>query len=1499
MKNKIKKWHIALMSFVALMLAIFTSLFNLKADPVDDETGEILLDNWELGVVFYDSTVDNGKTPLTEINWDASDNSYSYGTQRVITVQINYKNTQAVTTYQPGELEISIPNLIYTVSEQNSTAYAAQWSASAIVGANDATHSGYDWNFASGTAPTNSQSYYYFTNAETIEEKSNFEGSIQIQYTITPNSENPESYLEECFHNYSKTLKVSLGKAGNSISSEEKFTNTEYEITSPNWPNNYPNNLSSSRTYWEYTSPTLENFKIFFDRSSQTESSYDKVYIYDKTGTLLYTLSGNQMAGKTYEIEGNYVKIAFSSDGSGQYKGFKAFIGSGDLEIITTMPENIIFSNEITLNYSRHYVHPWTRLTYGINKYAYKITSLDGLPGSTEEYYWVKYSFFLNGSSSYNYPNIRCNTFTVKDSFPEECIVLDKDLTQLYSENNEYSFTLSWSEYINKSNPYPIYVGYPKSIYNEQNNNLVVTNRAELYGTYNDELKDVYQNYGEVTINLNNFEFVSSGKLYGLSKIFYASIPSVAYDVPIKAYYEALIGQDTQIGNKGKSIYQITPSAIYTGKPMDIKFGDDLLYITGSDGNYRKLEDDEYYFSTIMLPSSFKNGNDVTIAKDKYECELWIKQAGSNEYTLYEEFGIGSKRSWTFTEQDAVVAYYFIFKQFNESLYCSSPEYSTDYGAITITKAKDIAEEGKIFNFAFIQIYIDGILQNAPELDSYANMITKEEIATFDMNTYGTYVSRTFKDIDYYKYELFKPVYIVDMQSYPNGFSQNAKDEVFVGNTGVIVWSFGNTSNPSEHEIKTYCNQLEKQDKVQGYDIYLLLPVGMKITSTGEDIINTFLPRYTVYDENGNVVSNRSKLFKDNSTVTITENWNNTGRDHVHICIDFSDSPIFILNTSKWNGSQLLEFSYNYSVSYDSYLEYGSTWKIDMYLKYHNQEANNNFVLDSPTVSDSLDLNSNNNIEETFTYNIVSSSITSIISTHQDVTKYVKTDLNNYSTGTVNGSYGAEYEYKLRVRTGAANVTNLIIYDSLETAQPERQRWQGELLGIDMSYAENKTYKLYKPEDPNADENGYISYKLKVNPYYSENPAAGNLYNEDGSLNPEWKSYTLDTPAVYAKGLEIKFSDQCRTEGAAADYVSIYYELNGEMYRLGTWGGSNLAGQVIQVPSDDFYLYWHTDGSVSSYYGFSIDSITHKNIETSSGFKNNLPSYPIKEINGNVYPDSEFDSYTHGSYGNNVDKLWHYTYTGDKEMLEEFIPGTDKSKVKSLAFEYVNEDGTPAIIPSSHVTYVLIKMKAPADESITTMARNDCRTQWNALDDWGNPVDFITGINSNVVKVALPNSVDEDSNPSISLRFIKEIQGTDSEFENMKLDKTEQQTFMIRLTDLTANEDGSYNQVTALLKSDQELIISQIPIGTYLLEELGDNYFDFVEFVENNEEGIIIEGVTFERTDQGYIITVSEDLTENIEFNVRVTNEIEPFRSYEDKENKENLFLKNKIEEDI
>ena len=53
---------------------------SLQNDETEDGE-EPSTDNWELGLVFYDSTVDNGKTPLTEIDWDASDGGYGQGAE--------------------------------------------------------------------------------------------------------------------------------------------------------------------------------------------------------------------------------------------------------------------------------------------------------------------------------------------------------------------------------------------------------------------------------------------------------------------------------------------------------------------------------------------------------------------------------------------------------------------------------------------------------------------------------------------------------------------------------------------------------------------------------------------------------------------------------------------------------------------------------------------------------------------------------------------------------------------------------------------------------------------------------------------------------------------------------------------------------------------------------------------------------------------------------------------------------------------------------------------------------------------------------------------------------------------------------------------------------------------------------------------------------------------------------------------------------------------------
>ena len=64
-------------------------------------------------------------------------------------------------TYDVGELEISIPNLIYNTS----SAYnhdSAYWKSSVIIGANDSTHSGYDWNLTGPSYIPTSQNIYKF-----------------------------------------------------------------------------------------------------------------------------------------------------------------------------------------------------------------------------------------------------------------------------------------------------------------------------------------------------------------------------------------------------------------------------------------------------------------------------------------------------------------------------------------------------------------------------------------------------------------------------------------------------------------------------------------------------------------------------------------------------------------------------------------------------------------------------------------------------------------------------------------------------------------------------------------------------------------------------------------------------------------------------------------------------------------------------------------------------------------------------------------------------------------------------------------------------------------------------------------------------------------------------------------------------------------------------------------------------------------------------------------
>lgn len=1158
----------------------------------DDE--EPSIDNWELGLVFYDSTVNNGKTPLTEINWDASDGGYGTGTPRVITVQINYKNTNAVTTYQPEELELSIPNLIYNTS--SNTADSPLWNSSVVIGANDATHTGYDWNFSS------TGSTYKFKNTNVIEEKSNFEGSIQIVYTITPKEESANRYA-------------------------------------------YDNNIEPC----------------------------DDECIHSLSSTLIAEI------------------------------------------------KNVTKSNEVSFKYTRTYIHPWEKYNYTVKKTASKITSYDNFPEDAQDYIWVKYNFKdnISGSSpnkNYRYPYIYAENRKFKDVFPNECVVYNDKLERcIPDENNVYVFNYNYLGINPSDRECNIYVGYPSSIYNEENGNLNIQNTVELYGTYYTEENEEKLAKDTININLEKFNFQYNGNLYGISKKRYSFSKQMAQQKIVNTY------DSTQ--------WEINPTVYYTGKPVTVKFGDDLLYATDIDGNYGKLSDNEYFFSNITFNQAyFTNNNNIMITTEKYNCELWLRYKGQEEYILYEQFK-NKYISRSFSQEDGVVGFYFIIHDMKEGIK------SQNYGLIRTTTGftkKDIPESGILYNFCNLQTFIKDdkgnlVLQNEPELDSYSSFITKEEIANYDKEKYGTYMQRAVANNTWVHYNVHQlSSYISAYKSNPYKITQDALNEQFCGSfdIGATIQAMWNVETD-----EIFWSDYDNSYALRGYKVYDLLPYGMELTSSKEEIANSLNIKdkssFTgnALDLNGNALSNNDIKLNTESIVNIFPNWKNTGRTKIEIIATFKEPIYFNGAEANSNGGsrlnsnydKLLFYTYDYAISHDSFLEYGSVWLNDCYAeKLDGQE--NAFLKN--TKIDELDINENGE-KENLGYAKASATITSVVSTHQDVTKYVQTDKSNYSTGKVDTSCDSEYTYKLRIRTGQNDITNLVIYDSVEEyaqdkdgnivpAYGAKKHWNGEFLGVDTSYAENK------------------GYKVKV--YYSEDKQAGNL-SEDNS----WREYS---------------------------------------------------------------------------------------------------------------------------------------------------EAVDKTKVKSLAFEYLNKDDETqkAVLPANSQTYVLVKMKSPADESITSLAYNGCRTQWNALDDYDRPVDFITGINSNIVRVALPNSKEDD--PIINLRFIKAIDGTEEAFEKMRLKKDNTYKFHITLTN---QETGDIIQ--SILDSKTGLQINDVPIGTYVIEESDDMYFDFVSMTANTTDGI-----TFENIESGYLLTIDDTISEDTTIEITINNKIESDRPYEDKKEKSNLF---------
>ena len=178
----------------------------------------------------------------------------------------------------------------------------------------------------------------------------NLNGEYQIPITYTENGITRNSYFEVTISGAFKEkiirLEAAVKEDYQSVSpncvlssdmfdvvavyndgSRVKLMSSSYPIiTSPNYPSNYPNNMTESENYWEETIEGASSIKVVFDSTSKTQSATtDYVQVYDNTGTNVSgKLGGTTIAGSEVIVSGNYVKITMVSNSYSTFKGFSA-----------------------------------------------------------------------------------------------------------------------------------------------------------------------------------------------------------------------------------------------------------------------------------------------------------------------------------------------------------------------------------------------------------------------------------------------------------------------------------------------------------------------------------------------------------------------------------------------------------------------------------------------------------------------------------------------------------------------------------------------------------------------------------------------------------------------------------------------------------------------------------------------------------------------------------------------------------------------------------------------------------------------------------------------------------------------------------------------------------------------------------------------------------------------------------------------------------------------
>ena len=983
--------HFVIFGAVLLCLAGL-AIFRMSASA-EDNLAEVNPEDWRLETFFLDIEADNGRTPVQDASWDTGEVSYMEEMNRVFTLQVNYHNNNMSQTYQPGELQLRVPNPFANIDKNRAGFEVKDYS----FGADpiDSTKPTHDWLYNSDTYLDDG--YFVFTNRVPFDAQANMEGSVQITFNLFSRQFTQiDDFRDKVVMTFTKDhIQATLNNNPEVISNEASFT---YKRT--------------SLYNWIYSRATIELVP-------------DKVYARDDF----------------YENASNYI---------------------------------------------------WVRWRY----------SVDCVTGAR-----------LQDHHDDSYIGYTDYSFTT-DSIPQDVVILQKDPNITITRDSETgltTFTPTGSYY---GTAY-FYIGYPKSIYNEEAGTNIVTHDIDLNTVYSDTTEWIVMDSDEKTIDLSKYDFIYEGNVVGIQK----EMGVTTWVDADKVYAQHLRNESLYLSAK---IYGA--SLDYSGEEYTLMINDDLMYSEdAATGETQRIPDTNYSFANISV-NQLVDPNGEKIDCSEYSMKIYTRRRGSSNFV--ERFASTPTRC---TVSSLVFSSYTVdwYVEYSGLHRPVERAYIVANYNITIPDAPDT---GFIHNFARIQQTKNGVVQNTVGIESYANERTRNDVADYDLATYGSYQQRAVGSQPWYYYtiEKLKRGYSATVSAPTPEY--DTETDAFHGEA-VFQGAISDYNNRNYLGKWYYAaDQFDPQYLHKAISFYAILPKGAVLDSTPEELIASFSPeRYLMIDEirdaSGTKLFNSYdeayEYYTSHTSVEITENWRNSGSTKIHFIVDFSENPFTTFNCEHTNGSRHYANAYKvkakYHITYDTYRELGL--KYDFYVAIEDDWPDKS----SPLIPSSwfykdddrfgelyADINENGLRNDFMSKGLDTITLLPVASTRQDIITFVKSDEEpQYDTADTKIEPGADYSYKLRLRNSTSRITNAVIYTNIEEAYGNNPHWQGSFLGVDTTFAETQ-----KDNNDNP---------LTIKVFWSPKADAKSLSNAED----EWQEYdeaTTDKSSV--KSLAFQYLDQ-------------------------------------------------------------------------------------------------------------------------------------------------------------------------------------------------------------------------------------------------------------------------------------------------------------------------------------------------------------------------------------